>query len=93
MKSLVSSKTLDFSISVDAKIDQLHVCLQKETIKKIFSFLSHENCKKISFVDAIRGKVCYETGLHVFEVIWAKEERGTHPVVGVCTGIIVEMPF
>ena len=36
--------------------------------------------------DAIRGKVGYEKGLHVFEVTWLTGQRGTHAVVGVGTG-------
>jgi len=40
--------------------------------------------------DAIRGKAGgdgegYTTGLHVWEVYWPSESRGTHPVVGVAT--------
>jgi len=35
--------------------------------------------------DAIKGKVCYETGLHLFEFTWPSRERGTHAVVGLCT--------
>jgi len=35
--------------------------------------------------DAIRSRVGYERGLHVFELTWPSRERGTHAVVGVCT--------
>lgn len=33
--------------------------------------------------DCIRAKQGYERGLHVFEVTWNKQQRGTHAVVGV----------
>ena len=36
--------------------------------------------------DCIRGKVSYESGLHVFEIKWPTKQRGTHPVIGVSTG-------
>ena len=36
--------------------------------------------------DAIRGRVGYERGLHLFEVTWPSCQRGTHAVVGVGTG-------
>ena len=35
--------------------------------------------------DCIRSKVGYEAGLHVFEVTWPVQQRGTHAVVGVGT--------
>lgn len=35
--------------------------------------------------DCIRSKVGYETGLHVFELNWPSQQRGTHAVVGVAT--------
>lgn len=36
--------------------------------------------------DAIRGRVGYTRGLHVWEIFWALRQRGTHAVVGVATG-------
>ena len=36
--------------------------------------------------DCIRGKQGYERGLHVWEVTWNKQQRGTHAVVGVGDG-------
>lgn len=33
--------------------------------------------------DCIRGKQGYERGLHVWEITWNKQQRGTHAVVGV----------
>lgn len=33
--------------------------------------------------DCIRGKQAYERGLHVWQVTWNKQQRGTHAVVGV----------
>ena len=35
--------------------------------------------------DSIRSKIGYETGLHVFELTWPVQQRGTHAVVGVAT--------
>jgi len=35
--------------------------------------------------DAIRGKVCFTRGLHVWEIHWSNRLRGTHAVVGVAT--------
>lgn len=35
--------------------------------------------------DAIRGRVGYTRGLHVWEISWAMRQRGTHAVVGVAT--------
>ncbi|XP_070241287.1 uncharacterized protein [Bos mutus] len=35
--------------------------------------------------DAIRGKVGYTRGLHVWQITWAMRQRGTHAVVGVAT--------
>lgn len=35
--------------------------------------------------DAIRGKVGYTRGLHVWEITWVMRQRGTHAVVGVAT--------
>ncbi|XP_032824073.1 SPRY domain-containing SOCS box protein 4-like [Petromyzon marinus] len=35
--------------------------------------------------DAIRGKVGYTRGLHVWEIRWPSRQRGTHAVVGVAT--------
>ncbi|KAK5610154.1 SPRY domain-containing SOCS box protein 1 [Ilyodon furcidens] len=35
--------------------------------------------------DAIRGRVGYTRGLHVWEINWAMRQRGTHAVVGVAT--------
>lgn len=32
--------------------------------------------------DAIRGKVGYTRGLHVWQITWAMRQRGTHAVVG-----------
>ena len=37
-------------------------------------------------LDGIRGKRFYTSGTHVFEFNWPKDERGSHPVVGLCTG-------
>ncbi|CAH2320032.1 SPRY domain-containing SOCS box 1 [Pelobates cultripes] len=36
--------------------------------------------------DAIRGKMGYTRGLHVWEITWVMRQRGTHAVVGVATG-------
>ncbi|KAF6025391.1 SPSB4 [Bugula neritina] len=36
--------------------------------------------------DCIRGKQAYERGLHVWEITWNKQQRGTHAVVGVGDG-------
>ncbi|XP_053499502.1 SPRY domain-containing SOCS box protein 1 [Ictalurus furcatus] len=36
--------------------------------------------------DAIRGRVGYTRGLHVWEISWALRQRGTHAVVGVASG-------
>lgn len=33
--------------------------------------------------DCIRGKQAYERGLHVWQITWNKQQRGTHAVVGV----------
>ena len=35
--------------------------------------------------DSIRGKMCYSSGLHVFEFTWPSRQHGTHAVVGVAT--------
>ncbi|XP_037684518.1 SPRY domain-containing SOCS box protein 1 isoform X1 [Choloepus didactylus] len=35
--------------------------------------------------DAIRGRVGYTRGLHVWQITWAMRQRGTHAVVGVAT--------
>merc|ERR1739838_1031241 len=35
--------------------------------------------------DCIRSKVGYDAGLHVFEINWPSQQRGTHAVVGVGT--------
>jgi len=35
--------------------------------------------------DCIRSRFGYETGLHVFELNWPQQQRGTHAVVGVGT--------
>ncbi|XP_039223239.1 SPRY domain-containing SOCS box protein 1 [Crotalus tigris] len=35
--------------------------------------------------DAIRGKVGYTRGLHIWQITWAMRQRGTHAVVGVAT--------
>lgn len=35
--------------------------------------------------DCIRGKVGYSRGLHVWEIVWSTQQRGTHAVVGVAT--------
>ena len=35
--------------------------------------------------DCIRGKMGYSEGLHLWEINWPTEERGTHAVVGVAT--------
>ena len=35
--------------------------------------------------DCIRSKLGYEAGLHVFEINWPQQQRGTHAVVGVGT--------
>ena len=35
--------------------------------------------------DCIRSKMGYETGLHVFELNWPQQQRGTHAVVGIST--------
>ncbi|XP_041377871.1 SPRY domain-containing SOCS box protein 1-like [Gigantopelta aegis] len=35
--------------------------------------------------DCIRGRVGYTRGLHVWEVMWSTQQRGTHAVVGVAT--------
>ncbi len=36
--------------------------------------------------DCIRSRVGYERGLHLFELTWPTQQRGTHAVVGVATG-------
>ncbi len=36
--------------------------------------------------DAIRGRVGYTRGLHVWEISWAMRQRGHHAVVGVAMG-------
>ncbi|XP_066578894.1 protein gustavus [Amia ocellicauda] len=42
--------------------------------------------KKVSnSTDCIRGKVGYTRGLHVWEIYWPRDQRGTHAVVGVAT--------
>jgi len=35
--------------------------------------------------DCIRSKVGYERGLHLFELTWPSQQRGTHAVVGLAT--------
>ncbi len=35
--------------------------------------------------DCIRSRVGYERGLHVFELNWPSQQRGTHAVVGLAT--------
>jgi len=35
--------------------------------------------------DSIRGKIGYSSGLHIFELSWPLNQRGTHAVVGVAT--------
>lgn len=35
--------------------------------------------------DCVRGKVGYTSGLHIWEIIWTSNQRGTHAVVGVAT--------
>ena len=35
--------------------------------------------------DCIRSKIGYERGLHVFELNWPSQQRGTHAVVGLAT--------
>jgi hypothetical protein len=35
--------------------------------------------------DAIRGKVGYETGMHVWKIHWPMGQRGTNAVIGVAT--------
>ena len=35
--------------------------------------------------DAVRGKVGYSSGIHLFEFTWDRRQRGTHAVVGVAT--------
>ena len=35
--------------------------------------------------DAVRGKVAYSSGVHLFEFTWDRRHRGTHAVVGVAT--------
>lgn len=35
--------------------------------------------------DAIRGRVGYSNGFHVWQIIWPSRQRGTHAVVGVAT--------
>ena len=36
--------------------------------------------------DGIRGKVGYERGMHVFEINWPTNQRGSHAIVGVSPG-------
>jgi len=36
--------------------------------------------------DCIRSKIGYESGLHVFELNWPVQQRGTHAVVGLASG-------
>ena len=40
--------------------------------------------------DSIRSKLGYDAGLHVFEIQWPSQQRGTHAVVGVGT---IEAPL
>ncbi|XP_065086819.1 protein gustavus-like [Ochlerotatus camptorhynchus] len=35
--------------------------------------------------DCIRGKVGFTKGLHVWELLWSTQQRGTHAVIGVAT--------
>lgn len=37
------------------------------------------------FTDAIRGRLHFEDKINVWKIRWAKEERGTHAMVGVAT--------
>ncbi|XP_070554677.1 SPRY domain-containing SOCS box protein 2-like [Ptychodera flava] len=36
--------------------------------------------------DLVRGKKGYYRGIHVFEVNWPTDERGSHPMIGVALG-------
>lgn len=35
--------------------------------------------------DAIRGKIGFSRGFHMWRIDWKQRERGTHAVIGVCT--------
>jgi hypothetical protein len=35
--------------------------------------------------DCARGKVGFNSGLHIWEIIWTSNQRGTHAVVGIGT--------
>lgn len=35
--------------------------------------------------DCIRGRQCYTRGLHVWEITWQAQQRGTHAVIGMAT--------
>lgn len=44
-------------------------------------------CRRQAYIstDCIRGKVGFQKGLHVWEIIWPLQHRGTHAVIGVAT--------
>lgn len=44
-------------------------------------------CRRVmqNSTDGIRGKVGFTKGLHIWEIIWPAEQRGTHACVGVAT--------
>ena len=35
--------------------------------------------------DGIRGRIGYTKGLHLWEIHWQNEQRGSHAIVGVAT--------
>lgn len=35
--------------------------------------------------DCARGKVGFDSGLHIWEIVWTSNQRGTHAVVGIGT--------
>lgn len=53
-------------------------------VKEEDSRISHRHPVAQS-TDAIRGKVGYSKGLHVWDYTWSTRQRGTHAVVGIAT--------
>ena len=74
-----------------SKSDQLkHVWNQEDCSHNLFirhedKFTVHRKTTAQS-TDCIRGKVGYERGIHLFEITWPANLRGTHASVGVGTG-------
>ena len=79
------------NLSPMSKSDQLkHVWNQEDCSHNLFirhedKFTVHRKTTAQS-TDCIRGKVCYERGIHLFEITWPANLRGTHASVGVGTG-------